>query len=838
MEQQNTPARPPNLRGDRLSVVLSVGAIAIGILALTGYVLGNVSIASMSTNGKPVAVVAALALMVLGAGLLALRSPTPAGLLTARRAALGVIVLAAADLLSAALSRDIDEWQAWAVRGNVHVHAYPISALLLIALASALVFVTTRRDFACHVIASAVLLINVFVLFAYFLKVPSFLDPSRLIAPAGGTAFGFCLISAAEILARPRGWVIPLLSRTSTGLMSRLLLAAAIVVPFVALGLRNLMADARWFTPEVGLTVVVAVNVFFGAAIVLSTGAILHKRASDSARLASIVASSDEAIIATSIAGLIESWNAGAEQMYGYTAAETIGRTVTMLAPPERHDEALRFLERIQRGERMDPFETVRVTKDGARIDVLLSASPILDDEGSLVGASSIAHDLTARKKDEEAIRRLGEQHAAVLATSTDGFLLADLDGRLLDVNDAYCRMSGYSREELLGMPLHDVEVLETPEEIASHIRNIAQSGFDRFETKHRTKDNRIVDVEVSVSLWETTGQMLAFVHDITRRKQEQEALRSSQERLQLAQRAAGIGHFSWDIQSNVSIRSDEMSVLYGLPPGSLDGRYTSWSERVFPDDLPAVEAEMQKALTSGELSCDFRVVWPDASIHWLQARAKVLFSDDGKPLRMLGVNMDITERKQAEETLVKSEARYRTLVENLPQKIMLKDHNSVYVSVNEAYARDLGIEPKAVAGKTDHDFFPDDLAEKYRADDARIMEMGVAEDLEEEYVEGGQRRFIHTVKIPVRDPQGNVTNILVILWDITEKKRAEESLRKQTESLERSNLELERFNRLAVGRELRMIELKRQINDLCARLGQPAPYVLPEEHALAGETS
>lgn len=248
VEQPNTAARPPNLRSDRLFVALCFGAIAIGTIALAGYVVGNPSIAALGTSGRPMAAVIALALIVLGAGLLAFRSPAPAGLLTARCAALGVVGIAAADLLSAAFSTDIEEWQDWAARGGVHFHAFPIAGFLILALGAALFFVTTRMDLAGHVIASAGLLINVVFLFAYVLKIPMFIDPSERVAPVFVTAFGLALISVAELLARPRGWVIPLLSRTPAGMMSRLLLPAAFVVPFLALGLRDL--TARWFPPR------------------------------------------------------------------------------------------------------------------------------------------------------------------------------------------------------------------------------------------------------------------------------------------------------------------------------------------------------------------------------------------------------------------------------------------------------------------------------------------------------------------------------------------------------------------------------------------------------------
>ncbi|MFH1675121.1 MAG: PAS domain-containing protein [Pseudomonadota bacterium] len=146
----------------------------------------------------------------------------------------------------------------------------------------------------------------------------------------------------------------------------------------------------------------------------------------------------------------------------------------------------------------------------------------------------------------------------------------------------------------------------------------------------------------------------------------------------------------------------------------------------------------------------------------------------------------DITERKRAEESLQRSENKCKTLLENLPQAIFLKDRNSVYVSCNENYARDLGIKPDEITGKTDFDFHPRDLAEKYRADDNRIMETGETENLEEKYTKGDQAITVHTVKTPMRDEQRNVIGILGIFWDITEQKQREEELKKYRENLEK----------------------------------------------------
>src|SRR5262245_9805246 len=119
-------------------------------------------------------------------------------------------------------------------------------------------------------------------------------------------------------------------------------------------------------------------------------------------RLAAIVETSDDAIISKDLNGIIATWNYGAEQLFGYEAAEVIGRPITILIPPERLDEEPSILGRIRRGERVDPYETVRQRKDGERIQISLTVSPIIDAAGKVVGASKIARDITQRKRTEE----------------------------------------------------------------------------------------------------------------------------------------------------------------------------------------------------------------------------------------------------------------------------------------------------------------------------------------------------------------------------------------------------------------------------------------------------
>ncbi|MEW6249684.1 MAG: PAS domain S-box protein [Planctomycetota bacterium] len=171
--------------------------------------------------------------------------------------------------------------------------------------------------------------------------------------------------------------------------------------------------------------------------------------------LASIVESSDDAIITKTSNGNITSWNSGAERIYGYLAREVLGKPISILIPPGQVDEVPGILERIKRGESMHHYETVRKRKDGRLIHVSVSISPIKNQDGQITGASTIARDVTAevtaRKQSEEKLGAASQYARSLIEASLDPLVTISADGKITDVNEATVKVTGAPREELIG---------------------------------------------------------------------------------------------------------------------------------------------------------------------------------------------------------------------------------------------------------------------------------------------------------------------------------------------------------------------------------------------------
>lgn len=252
--------------------------------------------------------------------------------------------------------------------------------------------------------------------------------------------------------------------------------------------------------------------------------------------LAAIVEYSNDAIIGKTLDGIITSWNAGAEKLYGYTAGEVIGKPISLLIPPGHHDETPEMLEKIRTGDPINGRETKRRTKDGRIIDVFMTISPIKNEDGQITGASSITRDITLRKRAEEALFESEKRYRDMFELNNAVMLIVNpATGSIVDANSAASRYYGYTHDEFCRLAITDINIADP----AITKQNMSRAAEDQglvFNFRHRKKSGEIRDVEVFSAPITSGGQKLlhSIVQDVTARKRAEEALIQVNKKLNL----------------------------------------------------------------------------------------------------------------------------------------------------------------------------------------------------------------------------------------------------------------------------------------------------------------
>lgn len=280
---------------------------------------------------------------------------------------------------------------------------------------------------------------------------------------------------------------------------------------------------------------------------------ITDRRQAEQARatLAAIVESSNDAIIGKNLHGVITSWNQGAERLFGYTAREAIGQSVTMLIPSDRLDEEPPILDQIRRGKAIQNYETVRQCKDGKLRNISLTVSPIRNDEGQIAGVSTVARDITERIRAEEGLRESEARYRATFDNAAVGIAHVGLDGRWLRFNDATCAITGYPREELLTKTFADITHPDDVDADWSEVRRLVAGETDRFsmEKRYIRQDGSLIWVCLTVSLQrDAQGRAQNFISIIQNIQEQKE---TQAQLLQLAD----------DLERRVIARTREVAV-------------------------------------------------------------------------------------------------------------------------------------------------------------------------------------------------------------------------------------------------------------------------------------
>ena len=530
---------------------------------------------------------------------------------------------------------------------------------------------------------------------------------------------------------------------------------------------------------------------------------VTERRAAEDAKrfLASIVESSNDAIISGTLDGTILSWNKSAEKLFGYTRDEIVGKNYAVLAPLDRRAEFAQGLAQVRTGN-VYQYDTVRQAKDGRLIDVTVTGSPIRNAAGKWVGVSAIIRDISGRVRAEKKLRESEERFRSAFENAPIGMSLQAVDGRYLQVNQALCRMLGYSEEELLGakwLELIHPDDRENNRKLADALFS-GQSDRVDLQKRYLHRSGKIVLARVQLSLVRDSAgkplHVVVQVEDITECKRADDALRESEERFRIM--ADGCPAVMWVTNSEGGLEfiNEAYRKFYNTTYKKVAG--SDWAVLLHPDDAPPFLSAFEQAVAQRTpFAAETRTRRADGEWRWLASHGEPRFSTGGEFLGHVGLSLDITERKQAEEAIQSSEEKFRQLAENIHQVFCLVGRTGselLYVSpgYEQIWGRScesLYRNPRSWLEAIEPEF-RDEAAlhlEKRKAGESIVSEYRIRRP-------DGVQRWIRDRAFPVRDKTGKVIRIAGIAEDITDRKRYEEELVQAREAADAANLAKSRF--------------------------------------------
>ena len=589
----------------------------------------------------------------------------------------------------------------------------------------------------------------------------------------------------------------------------------------------------------------------------------LERRMEQSERLAAVIDSSDDAIIAKDLTGKINAWNRGAEKVFGYTASEAVGKPMLMLLPPEHVNEESDILARIRRGESVEHFETIRVRKDGTRINISATISPIKDSYGAIVGASKIARDITERKSAEVALRQSEERFRDMLNGIPQLAWMAEADGRIFWYNERWYEYTGTSFEQMEGwgwQSVHDPEFL--PKVLEKWTASIAEGtafemefplraangGFGTFLTRVvplKGPDGRVLrwfGTNTDISEHTRAEQRMAeLARELSHRVEDlassRKALEAQTAMFKLVLDSMGEGLIAADLEGHFLIFNNAACDLMGRGPEELPTEQWTPHYKVFlPDGItpyPADRLPLVRALR-GE-SVQVELIVQSSEARSMEVTARPLRDARGNKCGGVAVLHDITERKRSEGELARQadellhsrknlEAQtlmLQSVLDSMAEGLVVADEQGKFIIWNPAAERIVGFSAANLSPEEwsahYNAYLPDTItpfpSEQNPLFRAMRGEVSSAEIFfRKPELHGGV--WIESNGSPLRDRNGLVRGGVIAFRDITQKKAAELEIRnlnehleqriaERTVQLEAANNELEAFT-YSVSHDLR----------------------------------
>jgi PAS domain S-box-containing protein len=373
-------------------------------------------------------------------------------------------------------------------------------------------------------------------------------------------------------------------------------------------------------------------------------------------QLAAIVQASDDAIMGLTLDGTITTWNPGAELIYGYTAEEAIGRSKAMLIPPDLVDELPSLLRQARMDLRIKHFETARIRKDGKRIDVSISVSPVKNMDGVVVGASTIARDISERKRAEQERRETEARFNAILDNAPAIFTVKDLEGRYLFLNRQFEKTWHVRREDVLGKTNFDFIATDSATAAAVADSAVIEAGLSHtYEVTVPLPDGERTFLCLKFPLFDLNGVIYAIgavAADISENKLAAAALKETEEQFRATFEQAAVGIVHNTITGCWLQVNQRFCDIVGYTREEILER--TFEDITHPDDYQ-LDFEKLRRMLAGNLqsySMEKRYRHKDSSIIWIHLTVSLVRGSSGEPKYFISVIEDITNQKRIEAQL------------------------------------------------------------------------------------------------------------------------------------------------------------------------------------------
>jgi two-component system sensor histidine kinase/response regulator len=476
--------------------------------------------------------------------------------------------------------------------------------------------------------------------------------------------------------------------------------------------------------------------------------------------------------------------NQGGADQLGTTVQDLIGASVHDVFAPESAQRIVARDNEILASDKTVTYELVATTKAGAERTYLATRGPYRDRHGKVVGMIGVNRDISERKRSRQALATSERRYRAVVDEGQGLICTHDLDGKLLSVNPAAAESLGFTPGEMVGRNL--VEYV-TPAVQLTFPRYLKMIGSEQkvngfLNLLNKQGEERIwMYRNVRIAEPGAVTYVLGYAQDVTESKRAEDDLRKLTQRLSLATKVGNIGVWDWDFETNILDWDERMRDIYGVAKGTVINR-DLWTAAVVPEDLATAEGAVERALNlKSQEMAEFRILRPDGALRYVQTAQGVMLNRVGEVVRVIGLNVDITERKQLENLLRQERIFLRTLIDSIPDSIYVKDMAGRKVIANLAEVRVSGLQSESeVLGKDDFDLHPKELADKFFADDQVVLKTGQSVLNREEYVldEQDQKNWLLTTKIPLRDENGKIVGLIGLGRDITARKQADQALK------------------------------------------------------------